>query len=289
MSFDLERLARFRRTLEQTYTVRDTILYALGVGAGIDASTPQKLRYVCEQVAGLPLQALPTLSCVLAAPGFWMREEEFGIEWRKILHAEQSVMIHSPLPAAGRVHSELSIEAIHDKGKAKGALVRSLRTLYNEQGDLLATLRHGAFLRGNGGQGGTAGTAPPPHEVPAERLPDHIVALPTRSEQGLIYRLSGDYNPLHADPDAARLSGFTGPILHGLASYGMAGRALLCALCEDDGSRLKRLDGRFSSPVFPGETLVTEIWSVGAGVASFQSRSAERDVVVISNGYAEYE
>jgi acyl dehydratase len=290
MTLAYERLIGFRRELQQSYTVRDTILYALGAGAGIAADTPAKLSYVYEQVDGQPLQALPTMSCVLAAPGFWQREEQFGIDWRKVLHGEQSVTMHKPLPVEGEVHGELAIEAIYDKGEGKGALLYSVRELYDRKtGDLLATIRQSSFLRGNGGQGGLSEGAPKPHAVPTDRAADISVAMPTRPEQALIYRLSGDYNPLHADPAAAKASGFEGPILHGMASYGLVGRALLSALCDDDSARLKRLDVRFSTPVYPGETLVTEIWRDAPGKVSFLARVAERGVVAINNGYAEYE
>jgi acyl dehydratase len=290
MAFDYEKLINFKRELEQSYTARDTILYALGVGAGIDAETSPKLRFVCEQIEGYPLQALPTMSCVLAAPGFWQREPQFNIDWKKILHGEQSVTMHKPLPVEGEIRAELSIEAIYDKGEGKGALLYLLREVFDKKtGDHLATIRQNSFLRGNGGQGGLTEGAPKPHQLPTDRDADISVSLPTRGEQALIYRLSGDYNPLHAAPEAAKASGFDRPILHGLASYGLVGRALLSAFCDDDATRLKRLDVRFSSPVFPGDTIVTEIWKDAAGKASFRARAAERDVVVINNGYAEFE
>lgn len=289
MAFDYEKLIGFRRELKQSYTVRDTILYALGVGAGIDADTPEKLRYVYEQIDGLPLQALPTMSSTLAAPGFWHREPEFGIDWRKVLHGEQSTVVHKPLPVEGDVDAVMTVEAIYDKGEGRGALLYALREVYNRKtGDLLATIRQGSFLRGNGGQGGLTEGAPAPHVLPADREPDISVSLPTRPEQALIYRLSGDYNPLHADPAAARASGFDKPILHGMASYAIAGRALLSAACENDAARLKRLDVRFSSPVYPGETIITDIWFYGSGMAGFRARVEERDTVIINNGYAEY-
>jgi acyl dehydratase len=230
------------------------------------------------------------MCCVLAAPGFWQREEQFGIEWRKVLHGEQSVTIHRPLPIAGDVRSVLTTEAVYDKGDGKGALIYTVRKLFEKSsGELLATVRQGSFLRGNGGQGGLTDGAPKPHPIPDDRAADIVLPLQTRPEQGLIYRLSGDYNPLHADPAAAKASGFTGPILHGLASYGVVCRALISALCGDDANRLKRADVRFSSPVYPGDTIITEIWRDGPGKASFRARVDERDVLVINNGYAEYE
>jgi acyl dehydratase len=290
MAFDYEKLISFRRELRQAYTVRDTILYALGAGAGIDADTPARLRYVCEQVNGLPLQALPTLPCALAAPGFWQQEEQFGLDWRKIVQGEQSVVIHRPVPCEGEVHSVLTVDAIYDKGEGRGALLYTNRELIDAKtGDLLTTIRQGSFLRGNGGQGGLKEGAPVPHAVPADRPPDIVVSLPTRPEQALIYRLSGDYNPLHADIAAAKASGFGAPILHGMATYALTGRAIVAWLCDDDATRLRRLDVRFSSPVYPGETVVTEIWHEAEGKISFRARVAERDSVVINNGYAEYE
>jgi acyl dehydratase len=289
MAFDFDKVMGLRRELRQSYSLRDTLLYALGVGAGIDADTPAKLRYVCEQVDGLPLQALPTMSSTLAAPGFWHREEQFGIDWRKVLHGEQSTLVHRPLPPEGEVDAVMTIEAIYDKGEGKGALLYALREVYDRKtGALLATIRQGSFLRGNGGQGGLTEGAPAPHALPTDREPDMSVPLPTRMEQALIYRLSGDYNPLHADPAAAQASGFKQPILHGMATYAIAGRALLSAVCEDDAARLKRLDVRFSSPVYPGETITTDIWLYGSGKAGFRARVAERDTVIINNGYAEF-
>lgn len=285
MAFAYDRLLTFTREIEQRYTVRDTLLYALGTGAGIDADAPAKLRFVYED----GLQALPTMSTVLAAPGFWQCEEQFGIDWRRVLHGEQSVTMHRPLPVEGHVAAQLKVDAIYDKGAGKGALLYSTRELYDRAtGDHLATIRQGSFLRGNGGQGGLTEGAPAPHPVPADRAPDLSVTLPTRPEQALIYRLSGDYNPLHADPAVAAAAGFAAPILHGLAAYGLVGRAVLGALCDDDGARLKRLDVRFSSPVYPGETIVTDIWQDAPGRASVRARVAERDTVVLNNGYAEY-
>ena len=286
MPFDFDKLINFKRELTQSYSTRDTILYALGVGAGIDADTPAKLRYVYEE----QLEALPTMSAVLAAPGFWQREPQFGITWQKILHGEQSVLVHRPLPAAADVAATIKVDAVYDKGVQKGAVVYTSRTLYDKStGDLLATVRQASFLRGNGGTGGLTEGAPKPHPMPEGRPADFSVTLATRPEQALIYRLSGDYNPLHADPAVAVQVGFKQPILHGLATYGVVGRALLGALCDDRGARLKRMDVRFSSPVYPGESITTEIWREGPGRASFRSLVAARETVVLNNGYAEYD
>jgi len=277
----------------QTYAERDTALYALGIGvAAGNPASPRTLRYVFEGAEG-GLAALPTLATVLAAGPFWMQDPATGIDWRRVLHAEQRLQLHRALPAAATVVGEHTVDAIHDKGAEKGALMHVSRRLYDDAtGDLLATVGSTAFLRGDGGFGGTAGGTPP-HPVPADRPPDHAVEHPTRPEQALIYRLSGDLNPLHADPAVARSAGFERPILHGLCSYGIAGVAVLAALCDDDTRRLKRLDVRFASPVFPGETLLAEIWLTGRDSAAFRmrvpARADPKRQVVLDHGLAQFE
>jgi acyl dehydratase len=286
MPLDYDKLMGCRRETSQRYTARDTMLYALGVGAGIDADTPDKLRFVYEE----KLDALPTMSVVLATPGFWLREPQFGIVWQKVLHAEQSVVMHAPLAVCGEVVSVLTVDAIYDKGSQVGALLYTCRRLWEKtSGNLLATLRQAAFLRGDGGAGGLTTRSPKPHPIPQGRPADLSIKLGTRCEQALLYRLSGDYNPLHADPDVARLGGFSRPILHGLATYGVVGRALLSAVCANRAARLRRLDARFSSAVYPGEDITTEIWREGNGRVSFRALVSARDTVVINHGYAEYE
>jgi len=156
----------------------------------------------------------------------------------------------------------------------------------DESGNLLATLEQTTFLRGDGGCGGTTGPAKPPHPTP-ERAPDVVVDLPTLPAQALIYRLNGDDNPLHADPAVARRAGFPRPILHGLATYGIVGHALLKALCGYRPERLKSMACRFTAPVFPGEIIRTEIWHEVEGAAAFRARIVGRDAVVLSNGQAE--
>jgi acyl dehydratase len=270
------------RVTTHSYTVRDTMLYALGVGAGID---PEDLRYIYED----GLQALPTMAGVLGYPGFWQKEPQYEIDWRRVLHAAQSLIIHAPIPVEGEVHSELVIEKIADKGAGKGALLQSRREIF-EIGSkrLLATVRQVSFLRGDGGYGGTSEPMPEPHPVPGTK-PDAELSMPTRPEQALIYRLSGDYNPLHADPEAAKEANLPAPILHGLCTYGLAGRALAQILCGNDAGRLRRMDCRFTAPVFPGETVRVAVWREASGKAAFQAKVEGRDVVVLGHGYAEFE
>lgn len=268
-----------------SYTERDTMLYALGIGTGADAPLdPAALRYVYED----GLQAFPTMAVVLAYPGPWIADPRFGIDYEKLLHGEQFLTVHEPLKPAGSVVGTTYIEAVYDKGAGKGAVVYHRRELRDAtSGTLLITLRQSAFLRADGGFGGDSAGAPRPHPIP-ERRADQLMELPTRIDQALLYRLSGDYNPLHADPAVATAAGFPRPILHGLCSYGIVGRGLIAALCSNDATRLKRYDVRFSAPVLPGDTLLIEIWNDQSGKASVRVRAKERGMIVINNGYLEY-
>lgn len=266
----------------QDLTVRDTILYALSAGLGADPLDRDQLRFVYEE----GLQALPTMAVVLGYPGFWLRAPEPGVDWVKVVHGEQGIRIHKNLPVEGRLVGRTKLTRLVDKGEGKGALLYSERQVIDAAGSLVATLSQTTFLRGDGGCGGTTGPARPPHPMPT-RAPDLAVDLPTSPSQALIYRLNGDYNPLHADPAVAKAAGFPRPILHGLATFAVVGHALLKGLCGYRPERLTAMEGRFSAPVYPGETLRTEIWREGAGVVAFRTRAVERDQVVLSNGRAE--
>lgn len=270
----------------QRYRKQDTILYALGVGAAAtNPVAPEDLQFVYED----GLCALPTMQAILAPGSFWMGDPDTGIVVAKILHGEQFLIIHKPLPVEGTVVSRTTVDEIYDKGTGKGAVMYLSRVLHDQAtGELLSTVRFSVFLRGNGGFGGSSEGASVPHPMPQDRAPDASIDLVTRPEQALIYRLSGDANPLHVDPKVAALGGFARPILHGMCSYGIAGRAVLKLLCNSDASRLRRLDVRFATPVYPGETLRTEVWREGEGRAAFRVRVVERDLVVLNNGYAEF-
>lgn len=256
-------------------TPNKVMLYALGVGA-------TELPFVY----GENLQALPTMAVTMGYPGFIWRDPAYKVDWQKILHAETSFTLHAPLPTTGELIGRTTFGPIFDKG-AKGAVVYQTRTVHHEDGTHIATVRNANFLRGDGGFGGSSEGQPAPQPIP-DRAPDLVHTLPTAANQALIYRLSGDMNPLHADPAVAQAAGFKAPILHGLCTFGVAGRALLAALCDNDPSRMKRMDVRFSSPVYPGETIVTEIWKDGPGIASFRCKVAERDLVVLNNGLLEH-
>ena len=283
---DYEKTRNFRfAEVRHGYTARDTILYALGLGFGADPMNRAELPFVYEK----NLVAMPTMVSVLASPGFWMRDHpELGIDAVKIVHGEQSVTLHAELPVAATVIGRSRVVRIVDKGEGKGAVLHTERQLSDEaDGQLLATVEQTVFCRGDGGfsrQGG-GDQAAPPFEATSDSAPDAVFDLPTRADAALLYRLSGDLNPLHADPDIAAKAGFPKPILHGLASYGIAGRALVANFGGHDPRRLKSLRARMSSPVFPGETLRIECWRRDGGVA-FRAKVAERDVTVLTHGHA---
>lgn len=269
--------------LEHSYSDKDTMLYALGAGCCADpAATPDELKFVYER----NLVALPTMAVMIAYPGFWLGNKETGVDAAKVLHGEQSLTLHKPLPSSGTIIGRGRVTDILDKGSEKGAVLYSERTLFEKAtGDKIATMTSTTMLRGDGGFGGKSGPQPEPHALP-QSAPDIKVDIKTATNAALIYRLCGDRNPLHADPEIAARGGFKAPILHGLCTYAVAGRAILRACCGNDTARLRSLKVRFSSPVYPGETIRTEIWP-GKGSASFRARVLERDVVVLSNGYAE--
>ncbi len=269
-------------TIEQSYTEKDTMLYALGVGLGQDPTDREQLRFVYEK----NLKALPTQAVVLAHPGLWVRDLDTGIDYVKVVHGEQGLVLHKPLPASGTVLGISRVTDVFDKGEGRGALVLSERKIVEKStGDLLATISQTTFCRGDGGFGGPSGPTPAPHVLP-QREADMVCDLATVPQAALIYRLNADMNPLHADPDVAAKAGFPQPILHGLATYGVSGHAVLKTVCDYDPGRLKSLDCRFTAPVYPGETFRTEIWIDGT-IVSFRTRSLERDVIAISNGRAE--
>lgn len=269
-------------TLTHNYTEKDSMLYALGIGLGNDPLNEDCLQFVYED----GLKVLPSMGVVLAAPGFWAREPDTGIDWVKVLHAGQELILHKPLPSSGVVEATTKITEIVDKGEGKGALIVSERVVRDKAtGEDLCTLVSTTMARGDGGFGGSPVSSSIPDQIP-ERAPDLVCDLPTLDQAALIYRLSGDFNPLHASPSVARKGGFEKPILHGLCTFGVATHAILKTLCDYDPARFHRIRLRFSAPVYPGETIRTEIWRDGNKIA-FRCRSVERDLVVINNGYAE--
>lgn len=284
MTIDIDKILNWPfEEVEQTYTTKDTILYALGLGLGADPLDESQLDFTFEEN---DFKALPTMAVVLAGPGFWVREPESGIDWVKILHGEQGLKIHNPLPPEATVVATTKVTGVVDKGADKGALIYTERTLVNKAtGDQLATLSSTSFARGDGGFDGPTGPTKPVHAIP-ERQADAVCDLATLPQAALIYRLSGDPNPLHASPSVAKAANFKAPILHGLCTLGVAGHAILKTMCDYDVTRFKSLGLRFSSPVYPGETIRTEMWRDG-NVVSFRSHVVERDVMVLNNGRVE--
>ena len=279
MAIDYDTLKHWKiPDVEQKYSFKDTILYALGLGIGQDPIDPEQLCYVYED----GLKVLPTQAVVLGYPGFWLKEPGTGVDWKQLLHGEQGMRIHRLLPVEGPRRG--------GRGQGRGprcAGAHHPRHLRRGDGrtpsqpdehDLRARQRRLRRAQGCG---------PRPHPMP-EDAPEHAFDWKTAPGQALIYRLNGDYNPLHADPEVAKAGGFRMPILHGLASYGIAGHAILRMFCGNDPSRLRWLDVRFSSPVYPGETLRTEAWASAPGTAAFRARAVERDQVVINNGRADF-
>lgn len=265
----------------QNYSERDVMRYALSLGLGADPTDVAQLSFVYEK----NLQTLPTMGVVLAHPGFWARDLDTGIDWMKIVHAEQGLILHRPLSPAADVIGRSRIVDIVDKGEGKGALVYYERRIFDAKTDeLLCTSTQTVFCRGDGGIGGPQRSAPAPHAIP-DRAPDVECELPTLPQTALLYRLNGDMNPLHADPEIAKKAGFERPILHGLATFGIAGIALLKGVCDYDAARIAEIHARFTAPVFPGETLRVDLWKNGDEV-SFTVTAVERNVVAINNGRA---
>ncbi len=257
-----------------SWNSKDSILYALGVGAGT-----ADLPFVTENSIGIDQQALPTMGVVLANLG-----GAFGkigtFNPAMLVHGEQRIRLHRPMPVAGEIDTVAEITGIFDKGK--GAVIevtgRSVDVATNEP--LFDTVMS-AFIRGEGGWGGDRGPSGAQNVAP-ERAPDAEVSYQTSPDQALLYRLSGDRNPLHSDPQFAAFAGFDRPILHGLCTYGFTGRALLSALCEGNPARFTAMEGRFSSPVFPGERLTVRMWNQGDGSAVYQTLGEDGRVVVDS-------
>jgi len=265
--------------VHQTLTKRDTVLYALSVGLGQDPLDERQLDFVDPQRG---LKALPSMAVVLGYPGFWLKDPATTVDAVRLVHGEQGLVLHRPLPVEGEVIGETRITGLVDKGAGKGALLYTEKRLVDRMtGDLLATATATIFLRGDGGFGGPAGPVQAAHVMP-QGAPDIVIDLPTRPEQALLYRLNGDDNPLHADPATAAAAGFDRPILHGLCTFGVVTHALLRGLCGYDPGRLRSMSLRFSAPVFPGETVRTEVFHDG----SFRASVVERGVVVVNNGHA---
>jgi acyl dehydratase len=268
--------------LDFEYTAKDTILYALGVGAGSEWLSPEHLPFVYEKT----LKIIPSQSSVIAFPGAWMTYPEFGINYLKVLHGEQGVIFERPLKPTAKVRGEYEVLGVDDKGAGKAAIIFfEKRIIDAEDGGLICKVRSTYFLRGDGGSGSWGTPLEAPAALP-DRAPDQVIDTPTIERQALIYRLSGDYNPVHIDPETAKNAGFDKPILHGLGSYGVACFAIVQKYCGGNPDLLKEFFVRFSKVVFPGDTIRLEVFEEGNGVLRFRARALERDEVVLDRGLA---
>lgn len=264
-----------------SYRFKDTILYALGVGFGTEPLDEDHLRFLYES----ELRAVPTFCNVLGHPGFWGRDPQFEVDWRKLLHAEHRLTIHRPLAAEGDLRAEHDIIGIRDRGAEAGAFVHQRKRLIDEaSGEAVASVVTTLLLRGDGGCG-DHGDAPPELDKLPRRDPDQKFEVTAPEILPLIYRLSGDFNPLHIDPEVARAAGFERPILHGLATMGIAAYSLLRCFCDFNPGRLHTMAVRFSRPVLPGDTLAFEFWTEN-DLVRFRASALERAVVVLDRGSA---
>lgn len=268
------------------YMRRDVMLYAMGViGACEDGLDDAALKFVYER----NLACLPSMASVLGSPGFWLQNPATGVDWKRMVHAEERLTFHAALPVEGVVEGRTRVTHVVDKGCGKGALLVVERKIMDAStGALVATGQRVSLLRGNGGFSESGQRSDSWSADAADGFdPDKVAArwtVRTRRDAAFLYRLSGDYNPLHVDPEIAGLAGFERPILHGLCTFGIAGFVLLKHLCGSDPSRMTALSGRFRSHVIPGETLDVAVSDGSAGV-HFNVRSVDRDVTVLSHGW----
>ena len=270
------------------YSARDTILYALGVGLGRDSCNERELAFLYER----QLKAIPSMATTLGSPGQWWRHPATGVNYKSNLHAEQDLELFAPVPAAAKIVAQNRVTALHDRGPDRGALAEIERDISDETGRLIARLRRIEVLRCSGGFSAISGSHDPHptllRRIEETRTPDAVKEVRISPRAGLIYRLSGDYNPLHVDPAVARIKGFPRPIFHGLGTFGHVCCAALAELCDYDGVRMTRLGMRFSQPVFPGDILRLEFWTVAPGQVCFRGFAVERGVKVIDNGVVTY-
>lgn len=278
MALNYEKLMALKRTGDRFgWTDRETMLYALGVGMSRDPYDEAELAYTFERDK---LKTIASMATVLQRVPLL---KNCGYDYSKVVHGEQRLMLEAPLEPEGEIVVDSRVVSAFDKGPGKGAIINSELVAKDARtGAKLYTLVSTTFARGDGGFGGPAGSGLEPHALPT-RKPDLTAAAETRLDQALLYRLNGDRNPLHADPALAKRVGFPVPILHGLCTYGTACRTILREIAKYDHTRIRGFDVRFSSPVYPGETILTDMWVDGT-VVSFRCRLKERDVTVINNG-----
>ena len=279
MGLNYEQLMAYRPVnIAVSYAERDCILYALGIGIGMEPLDPGALKFVYERAG---LEAFPTMAVVLGWPGR-LTDPAFGVDERLVVAGDLKVVLHRPLAAQAQLTSRPRIKEVIDKGSGNAAIILNSRELIGADGAPVATVDSSTFARKHGGFGGKVTETPAPPAVP-QRPPDRVCDLATPPNLALLYRLNGDENPLHADPERAKVAGFDRPILHGAASFGVAAHAILRTVADYRPERLAAIEARFSRPVFPGDTIRTEMWPQGERIF-FQCRAVGRDDVVLSNG-----
>ena len=262
------------------YTDREVMLYAVGIGMGADPMDEKELSFVNEAgYSKRELKVVPTFASVAAwgaAPG------HIDTNRLMVVDGERDITFHKPMPTAANITADADVIGAYDKGKDKGAVIIRRTVLRDDKGEKLATLIASQFARGDGGFGGPSEGQPEPHKVPS-RAPDQSVDIATAPGQALVYRLCGDRNPLHSDPEFAKRAGFPRPILHGMCTYGLTCRGVLQTYADYDASAFKQHVARFSAPVYPGETVTMDLWKAG-NVISFEAKVKARNVTVIKNG-----
>lgn len=268
----------------RSWTSKDALLYAVSVGAGSLDPVNHELEFTTENTKGVQQRALPTMAVVLGAGGGAMANIG-SFNPAMLVHGEQAITLHRELPVEGELEAQGEIVGIYDKGKGAVIVTESHSTLV-ETGEPLFSTRSSVFIAGEGGFGGDRGPSGPAN-VPPERAPDHEVTYQTRPDQALTYRLNGDRNPLHSDKSFSDIGGFPKPILHGLCTYGFTGRALLHSLCDGDPARFRHMEGRFASPVLPGDALTVRMWNTADGEAVFTTSVGDK--VVISAGLCKFD
>src|ERR1700694_1481057 len=266
--------------VEVSWTSKDCLLYAVGVGAGTD-----ELAFTTENTAGVDQQVLPTFAVIVGIGGAAMASIG-SFNFAMLVHGEQGIELQRPIPVEGRIKVTSKVVGIYDKGSA-AVVAMEAESVDAATGEPMFTTRMSAFIRGEGGWGGDRGPSGPRHVAP-EREPDRVVSYQTSKDQALIYRLSGDHNPLHSDPSFAKLGGFDRPILHGLCTYRFTGRALLHSLCGPDQSRFRSMDGRFSRPVYPGDELTVKMWMTDTDGEAIYRTETQRGEVVIDSGLCRF-
>ena len=257
-----------------SWTSKDALLYAVGVGAGID-----ELAFTTENSHDVPQRVLPTMAAVIGAGVSGAISAIGSFDFAMLVHGEQSFVQHREIPVEGSLTATGKIIGIYDKGSGAVVAVEG-ECVDNATGETLLTVGSAIFIRGEGGWGGDRGPSGDRNAAP-DRAADASVSYRVRPDQALTYRLSGDRNPLHSDPWFAALAGFDRPILHGLCTYGFTGRALLHTMCGSDPAKFRSMEGRFASPVFPGEELTIEMWNEGVGECIFQTRGEDGRVVLV--------